>query len=120
MNLKPKEVLKTKLSYFEAQGPRMKDYPLIRAVYFEDFEKARTILESDPDQINSRDPYAGLTPLHIAIFRENQEMIDLLLNAKGIDASVRDGFGRRPIDIADYIQNNQIFLQVTKTHTELL
>ena len=82
---------------------------LCLAVYNDRFEDAEVILKAEPAQLNSKDPYAGLTALHIAIFRQNSKIVQLLLAQEGIDVSIKDGFRRRPVDILDYTANQDIF-----------
>lgn len=71
-----------KLAYFEGRGLDLKRYQLLLAVYYDRFEQAQAILETDPDQLNLQDPYGGLTALHIAIFRQNPTMVQLLLGQR--------------------------------------
>jgi len=101
--------MKRKLAYFEDRGSDLKSFSLLVAVYNDQLDAAATILETDPAQINSQDPYAGLTALHIAIFRQNQKMVRLLLEQAGIDVKIKDGFQRRPVDMLDYTLNQDIF-----------
>jgi len=108
-NLKTKTQMKRPLGYFKDSGPGMKKYPLILAVYYDRYEKAKDILKADPDQLNQKDPYAGLTALHIAIFRQNIAIIELLLAQPGINLEIKDNFGRRPVDMLDYTVNQEIF-----------
>ena len=109
MSIKPKLIMKRKLAYFEDRGSDLKSFSLLVAVYNDQLDAAATILETDPAQINSQDPYAGLTALHIAIFRQNQKMVRLLLEQAGIDVKIKDGFQRRPVDMLDYTLNQDIF-----------
>lgn len=101
--------MKRKLAYFEERGTDLKAFSLLLAVYNDQFENAKAILKADPAQLNSQDPYAGLTALHIAIFRQNPKTIRLLLDQNEIDATIKDGFQRRPVDMLDYTINQAIF-----------
>lgn len=101
--------MKRKLAYFEDRGSDMKVFSLLLAVYNDRFEDAEAILKAEPAQLNSQDPYAGLTALHIAIFRQNPKIVQLLLTQEGIDVRIKDGFGRRPVDMLDYTANQDIF-----------
>lgn len=98
-----------RLAYFEDRGSDAKNYPLLLAVYCDDYEKAKAVLEADPGQLNLQDPYAGLTALHIGIFRQNLQIVQLLLAQPGIQVMLKDVFGRRPVDMLDYTVNQQIF-----------
>lgn len=104
--------MKNTLAYFEDRGADLKTYSLLLAVYYDEFEKAQALLKSDPGQINLQDPYAGLTALHIAIFRQNPKIVSLLLAQNGIDVKIKDGFQRRPVDMLDYTVNQEIFEMV--------
>jgi len=101
--------MKRKLAYFEDRGADLKTFSLLLAVYNDQFEAAKAILKADPAQLNSQDPYAGLTALHIAIFRQNPKTVRLLLEQDGIDVNIKDGFQRRPVDMLDYTINQEIF-----------
>lgn len=98
-----------RLAYFEDRGSDAKNYPLLMAVYYDDYAKAKAVLEADPGQLNLQDPYAGLTALHIGIFRQNLQIVQLLLAQPGIQVMVRDAFRRRPVDMLDYTVNQEIF-----------
>lgn len=101
--------MKKRLAYFEDRGADLKAFSLLLAVYNDHFEEAEAILKADPAQLNTPDPYAGLTALHIAIFRQNPKIVQLLLAQAGIDVRIKDGFGRRPVDMLDYTANQDIF-----------
>ncbi len=109
MSIKPKPIMKRRLAYFEDRGADLKTFSLLLAVYNDQFEAAKSILKADPAQLNSQDPYAGLTALHIAIFRQNPKTVRLLLDHNGIDVTIKYGFQRRPVDMLDYTVNQEIF-----------
>lgn len=109
MSIKPKPIMKKTIAYFEDRGADSTIYSLLLAVYFDEYERAEAILESDPDQINSQDPYAGLTALHIAIFRQNPKMVRLLFAQPNIRVDILDTFKRRAVDMLDYTANQEIF-----------
>ncbi len=111
MSLQPKPKAKpgTPLSWFSDSGVDKKKLSLIRAAYFDNYERAKAIVKADPDQINSQDPFAGLTPLHIAIFRQNDPMVTLIATHPTCDFSVKDHFGRVATDMLIYIRDRKIF-----------
>ena len=109
MPAKPKPNLSARLAYFEDSGSQTKHYPLMMAVYYDDFEKAKAVLESDPGQLNLQEPYARLTALHVAIFRKNVDIVRLLLSQTEVDLSLKDAFQRRIIDMLDYSINQEVF-----------
>ena len=109
MTIKPKPIVKRKLSYFEDQGSGLKKYPLLRAVYFDDTEKATRILVDNPDQLNLPDPFGGLTATHIAVFRENETLVELFTKHPQYRPHIKDNFDRKAVDMLDYTVNQQIF-----------
>lgn len=70
------------------------------------------MIESDPEQITAKDPFAGLTPLHIAIFRQNRELVEFIATHPKCDLFAKDNFGRTPIDMLDYTTDQVIFRAV--------
>lgn len=109
MTAKPKPIVKRKLSFFENRGSGLKKYPLLRAVYFDETERATKILAEDPDQLNLKDPFAGLTATHIAVFRGNETLVELFTKHPNYDPHIKDNFGRKAADMLDYTSNQQIF-----------
>lgn len=112
MTLKPKKTEKPGLGYFEDSGVDRKAYALILAAYNDNTETAEKIIAADPDQISRQDPYARLTALHIAIFRQNERLVERLTAHPQTDIRLKDGFGRRPADMLDYTTNQRIFEMV--------
>lgn len=107
---KPKPELKIPRLHFEPQdGSRLATLALLRAVYMDELEHARDILSADPDQLNRRDPFAGVTPLHIAIFRQNEKMVRLLTQHPQCRVSIKDNFGRTAADMLTYTSDPTIF-----------
>ena len=109
MSIKPKKRMTRKLAYFEDSGSDLKRYQLLLAVYYDRLDQAQAILKTDPDQLNIQDPYGGLTAIHIAVFRQNPKMVELLLKQRDIDLNITDNFNRRPVDMLDYTVNQSIF-----------
>lgn len=104
--LKPK---RTPFHLEPGSGVHLATYSLIRAVYNDRFAQARDILAVSPDQVNSQEPFAGLTALHIAIFRQNEDMVTLLANHPQCDIALKDNFGRTAADMLVYTANPAIF-----------
>lgn len=109
MSALPKIVERELLTFFQDRRNRRQVYPLIVATYYERLDQARKILEEDPAQIRDRDPFAGLTALHIAIFRENLPLVRLLAHHPNADLRAADNFGRRPVDMCIYTSIGEIF-----------
>lgn len=114
MSVQPKDKMQRKLGYFEDSGTDKKKLSLLRMAYFNATEKAKDIIKTDPDQINYQDPHAGLTTLHIAIFRQNVELVEILANHPRTKMELKDNFGRRSVDMLDYTINQKIFDAVMK------
>lgn len=107
---KPKPKRKIPRVHLEPQdGTQLATQALLRAVYMDDFERASAILAADPDQLNRQDPYAGLTPLHIAIFRQNADMVRLLAQHPACKGTIADNFGRTAADMLHYTSDRAIF-----------
>lgn len=90
-------------------GVQLATYSLIRAVYNDRLDQARDILAASPEQINLQEPFAGLTALHIAIFRQNEEIVTLLANHPRCDLTLKDNFQRTAADMLVYTANSTIF-----------
>ncbi|KAJ9486986.1 hypothetical protein VN97_g6342 [Penicillium thymicola] len=59
--------------------------------YFGITEKAQRLIDQGAD-LDDCDNQLGITPLHCAVYRGNEEMVELLLNAKAnINATCKDG-----------------------------
>jgi RNA polymerase sigma factor (sigma-70 family) len=63
---------------------------LIQAACSGDVEQVRRLLQADPAQVHTRDPYLQSTPLHYAAHRGYLEIVQLLLTA-GADVMAREG-----------------------------
>ena len=100
---------RTARSLFEGRGAKTQPLSLLQAVYFDRTERAKVIIEADPEQINQQDPFTGLTPLHIAIFRQNVELVRALISHPMTDPNLADGFGRRAIDMCVYTRSEEMF-----------
>lgn len=90
-------------------GAGLATYSLIRAVYMDKIDEARAILKANPDQLNSQEPFAGLTALHIAVFRQNERMVALLSDHPECDITLQDNFQRTAPDMLVYTANHAIF-----------
>lgn len=63
---------------------------LIQAACSGNVERVRQLLQADPTQVHTRDPYLQSTPLHYAAHRGYLEIVQLLLTA-GADVMAREG-----------------------------
>ena len=110
MSVAPKPKPTPRPAHLEPQdGSRLATHALLRAAYMDDLDEARAILAADPEQLNRQAPYAGLTALHIAIFRQNTGMVRLLAGHPGSKVSIEDNFGRTAASMLTYTSNHEIF-----------
>jgi len=112
MSALPKPKPKPKRTPFNLEpgsGVQLATYSLIRAVYNNRLEQARDILAASPEQINLQEPFAGLTALHIAIFRQNEDMVALLANHPRCDLTLKDNFQRTAAGMLIYTAKPAIF-----------
>jgi hypothetical protein len=121
MSASPKPSLKPRLDSKRSSnrfnplgGAKLSTYSLLRAVYMDKAKEAEAILKADAGQINLGDPFAGVTPLHVAIFRQNENVVKLLVEHPRCDVWQKDNFGRTPIDMLVYNSNRTIFEMVMK------
>ncbi|GAA4170833.1 ankyrin repeat domain-containing protein [Shinella granuli] len=108
---KPKNTVRANaFARFDPEGGgKLSAYSLLRAIYMDKVTEAEAILKANPEQINMGDPYASLTPLHVAIFRQNVEAVALLVNHPRCDVWQKDNFGRAPVDMLVYTADREIF-----------
>ena len=108
MSTAPKLKRSTAHAIFSNRGSRPARLPLLQAVYFDQTQTALSIIESDPAQINQQDPFAGLTPLHVAIFRQNTEVVRQIARHPVTNIGLKDRFGRSAADMCVYTKNEAI------------
>ena len=112
MTIKTKEKMESLKRLFDKPDVDKELYKLIRATYFDRTETALELIENDPEQINRRDPYSGLTALHIAVFRQNEDIVRAIIDHPDHDISIKDKFGRRACEMLMYNRNSEIFTMV--------
>ena len=103
MNIKAKESMVSLKGLFDRPEVDSDLYKLIRATYFNKTKTALELIENDPEQINRRDPYGGLTALHIAVFRQNEDIVRAVIQHPQHTSSIKDVFGRRAYDMLIYL-----------------
>ena len=74
--------------------------PLLEAVLSGKLESTRAALAADPTQLNI--PYAenGNTPLHVAVWNEHKDIVELLLAQPAIDTQLKNKNGKTALDLA--------------------
>lgn len=76
------------------------EHDILKGAYDNDHGEVSAALAESPACINAQSQAEGLTALHIAAALGNQSMVELLLKQPLVDVTVKDRFGRDPLDIA--------------------
>ena len=79
---------------------------IIKAVNQGDLEQVKTLLEKNPELLNTKD-YNGSTLLHHAANKNQKEIMELLIT-KGADVHAKNGMGYTPLDWVIDGGNNEI------------
>ena len=108
----PKPKTSRARALFSDTGERTAKLSLFQEVFYDRTERALKIIETDPEQINLVDPFAGLTSLHVAIFRQNVDVVEAIAAHPVADLTIRDKFDRRPSDMCIYTRNDRIYSAV--------
>jgi len=109
------------LGYFEDSEDNKNTHRLIRAVFNELVQESKIIIDESPEQLNTQDPFAGLTPLHIAIFKQNISLIRMIANHQTTNFKLKDNFGRIAADMLEYTADQEIFeLVMDRTYPDLM
>ncbi|APR98533.1 ankyrin repeat domain-containing protein [Wolbachia endosymbiont of Folsomia candida] len=53
-------------------------------------------------------PYVGYTPLHLAVYNDLSEVVDILLSAEGINQDIKNDEGLTPLELAIMLENVKI------------
>ncbi|MCE2466235.1 MAG: ankyrin repeat domain-containing protein [Dehalococcoidia bacterium] len=90
-----------------ACGPRPPGVSLLEAIDQEDVELVRAHMEfgTDPDEmfIPPEYPFAGASALHLAVLKDNEEIVGILLEGgANIDIKAREYFQGTPLDWAAF------------------
>jgi hypothetical protein len=108
MSFAPKPRPKLATLFSSDRGARTQQLELFVEVFFNRTDSALTIIENDPQQINVQEPFSQLTTLHLAVFRQNVLVVEAITQHPITDIAIRDGFGRRAIDMCIYTSNEDI------------
>lgn len=108
MSLAPKPHAKLAALFSSDRGARTQQLELFVEVFYNRTESALAIIENDPNQINVQEPFSNLTTLHLAVFRQNVRVVEAITRHPVTDIAIRDGFGRRAVDMCIYTSNNDI------------
>jgi hypothetical protein len=97
-------------------GMKFLTYDLIGHIYYGRTKDAQATIVADPDQVAMPEAVTLLTPLHVAIFREDDEVIAQLLQHPKVDLHAQDKFGRTPLDMLHYSHDEDIHLLVLEAY----
>lgn len=97
-NIVLKELLKRNVN-INIKHPSIDKYPIHTAIYFENFEALKMLLEYDKNFINLKNDVDGWTPLEEAVLVGDIEIVKYLLD-NGADILLPDNLGNTSIDVA--------------------
>jgi ankyrin repeat protein len=103
-----------------ADGLETMRIPIIEGALRNDFKLVSDALEQDPKNVNLQDPIHKLTALHAAVSRGNLNMVKLLLEAEGVDISIKDEFGRDALDLALTVGHQEVTNALFRKRAEQL
>jgi glyoxylase-like metal-dependent hydrolase (beta-lactamase superfamily II) len=86
---------------------------IIKAVNQGDLEQVKTLLEKNPELLNTRF-YNGINLLHHAAHKGHKDIVELLI-AKGIDVNAKNEMGYTPLDWVIDSKNSEI-IEVLKSN----
>jgi len=109
MSLAPRSKSAHRASLFSDTGEQTARLSLFQAVFFDRTKSALDIIKTDADQINLQEPFADLTSLHLAIFRQNLSVVRNICEHPVTQIDLKDRFGRKAIDMCVYTSNEDIF-----------
>ena len=74
--------------------------PVLQAVIDKNERTLRTTLAEHPEFVNT--PYAanGNTPLHVAVWNEHKDIVEILLQQPTIDSRIKNNEGKTALDLA--------------------
>lgn len=101
-----KELLKRNVS-LEVKHSVLGKYPIHTAVYFNNFEAVKLLLEKNKEYVNFQNDIDGWTPLQDAVLKGNIEIINYLLD-NGANPLLKDKEGKNALDLAINTAKGQI------------
>lgn len=96
------------------------DADIIRGADNNDFGEVMAALNENADDITKTDANHRMTALHYAAGKGNSSMVDYLLEQPGVDTSLRDVWGRDPLDVAIIAGNPRCVNALFKHNMDLL
>ncbi|MGL5024125.1 MAG: ankyrin repeat domain-containing protein [Cetobacterium sp.] len=82
-------------------------YPIHKAVLLKNVSIVRLFLEHNAD-INIQEPLQGNTPINLAIFNKDLQMVSFL-KENGANLDIKNSWGMNSLEYAIYLKNNMNF-----------
>lgn len=82
-------------------------YPIHKAVLLKDLDIVKLFLDYNAD-INIQEPLQGNTPINLAIFNKDFQMVSFLKEA-GANLEIKNSWGMTSLEYAIYLKNNMNF-----------
>lgn len=82
-------------------------YPIHKAVLLKDIDIVKLFLDYNAD-INIQEPLQGNTPINLAIFNKDLQMV-IFLKENGASLDIKNSWGMNSLEYAIYLKNNMNF-----------
>lgn len=82
-------------------------YPIHKAVLLKDVDIVRLFLKHNVN-INIQEPLQGNTPINLAIFNKDLQMVSFL-KENGANLDIKNSWGMNSLEYAIYLKNNMNF-----------
>ena len=82
-------------------------YPIHKAVLLKDTNIVKLFLDYNAD-INIQEPLQGNTPINLAIFNKDLQMVNFL-KENGANLDIKNSWGMTSLEYAIYLKNNMSF-----------
>ena len=82
-------------------------YPIHKAVLLKDTNIVKLFLDYNAD-INIQEPLQGNTPINLAIFNKDLQMVNFL-KENGANLNIKNSWGMTSLEYAIYLKNNMSF-----------
>lgn len=82
-------------------------YPIHKAVLLKDTDIVKLFLDYNAD-INIQEPLQGNTPINLAIFNKDFQMVSFL-KENGANLEIKNSWGMTSLEYATYLKNNMSF-----------
>ena len=82
-------------------------YPIHKAVLLKNIDIVKLFLDYNAD-INIQEPLQGNTPINLAIFNKDLQMVNFL-KENGANLDIKNSWGMTSLEYAIYLKNNMSF-----------